>query len=464
MADIPLCEQRRRARIARVRALNRVNQRLQVQNAIVDYAAEIPELAQAGSNMAAEFYSQAENMPTNTMYSEIESRELADEANSAGNMTSANVDAYSEIDAIVDSYSEIDAHAGADAGDHDKRRAAGGGVVDSYSEIDARIESRRSPRRGLLERKERVAKAFSVVERYIEERKWAKTVRSDRGSGKSESKKHRRIIDQYMESLVYDLQKEKYTVVDIGESAIDLKDVKSPNDSIILMYLNEELTAVVLQNKHAFPQHLRVDYAREQDKLLECNTNLPQPKENSSHSNKYPKRVTRSGKIDLSIGFMMAHDNQENAELKIRADRVSSVKTLYGTNKYLNATKCVPMLVDRINALFFSGSMTRKANVRKLVQKHEPQSLEYLDLNGGYLLRYLALNVIMPDHCDKKDCQKIPSCLLYQGNFPKDYDIDIPIKPWTILPMMAWKVNHEGTIKDSFTDKFKDRRQLAFSK
>ncbi|KAI9334147.1 hypothetical protein BDR26DRAFT_990576 [Obelidium mucronatum] len=430
--------------------------------------------------MAAEFYSQVEIMPTNTMYSEIESRELADEANSAGNMTSANVDAYSEIDAIVDSYSEIDAreidarhrrrlrhvdaHAGADAGDHDKRRAAGGGVVDSYSEIDARIESRRSPRRGLLEQKERVAKAFSVVERYIEERKWAKTVRSDRGSGKSESKKHRRIIDQYMESLVYDLQKEKYTVVDIGESAINLKDVKSPNDSIILMYLNEELTAVVLQNKHAFPQHLRVDYA----KLLECNTNLPQPKENSSHSNKYPKRVTKSGKIDLSIGFMMAHDNQENAELKIRADRaqdnqenaelkiwadrVSSVKTLYGTNKYLNATKCVPMLVDRINALFFSGSMTRKANVRKLVQKHEPQSLEYLDLNGGYLLRYLALNVIMPDHCDRKDCQKIPSCLLYQGNFPKG------IKPWTILPMMAWKVNHEGTIKDSFTDKFKDRR------
>ncbi|KAI9332523.1 hypothetical protein BDR26DRAFT_898876 [Obelidium mucronatum] len=90
------------------------------------------------------------------------------------------------------------------------------------------------------------------------------------------------------------------------------------------MYLNEELTAAVLQNKHAFPQHLREEYAREQDKLLECNTNLPQPKENSSHSNKYPKQVTRSGKIDLSIAFMMAHNNQENVEFKIQADRVSN--------------------------------------------------------------------------------------------------------------------------------------------
>ncbi|KAI9332524.1 hypothetical protein BDR26DRAFT_921708 [Obelidium mucronatum] len=121
-----------------------MNQRLQVQNAIVDYAAEIPELVQAGSNMAAKFYRQAENMPTNTKYSEIESRELTDDVNSAGNLTEDT------------EFANLS--------------------VNSYSEIEPRIELRRSPRRGLLEQKECVAKAFSAVKCYIEDRKWAKTV------------------------------------------------------------------------------------------------------------------------------------------------------------------------------------------------------------------------------------------------------------------------------------------------
>ncbi|ORY22776.1 hypothetical protein BCR33DRAFT_149139 [Rhizoclosmatium globosum] len=238
---------------------------------------------------------------------------------------------------------------------------------------------------------------------------------------------------------------------------------------MVLIFLNQSLVATHLSGNLSFPQPLRDKYSDALNSIIKLHNPLPQAN-TRSHANKYPDRVTRSGVIDNSLGFMNGHHMNTLTNLKIREERRKTSDKMTGSLSYLYRTASAAKVVERLNSVLFKESVDRMNRVNELVEEHNNGSLKLLEANGGFLIRYLAVNVFNEEHHDQHDCRKIPSTLLYSGDISKnsnylcftDYDIRLPIAAWTIIQMMAWSLNHEVGIVDTFTDKFNNRRVEVF--
>ncbi|KAJ3222179.1 hypothetical protein HDU78_011840 [Chytriomyces hyalinus] len=115
-------------------------------------------------------------------------------------------------------------------------------------------------------------------------------------------------------------------------------------------------------------------------------------------------------------------------------------------SQYSIMTLQTPALRDALCNTFFPGAMERKLHAHKLVSKFEPGVFNHVEDNGGYILTYIACNKLNPKHTDRHDNLKIPSTLVYEGDFTggttfltlTESGIHIPVKLYTLLGAISW--------------------------
>ncbi|KAJ3238250.1 hypothetical protein HDU77_011524 [Chytriomyces hyalinus] len=194
------------------------------------------------------------------------------------------------------------------------------------------------------------------------------------------------------------------------------------------------------------------------DKLFGSLGKLPQPAE-GSHSNALSDFVVAAneGIFNLSVHRMQAHQTTplklavHTFKTPLRVDLEANQKTTTSAalsliSQHSIMTLQTPALVDALCNTFFPGAMERKRHVRKLVSKFEPGVFNHVEDNGGYILRYIACNKLNPKHTDKHNDLKIPSTLVYGGDFTggatfltlTESGIHIPVKLCTLLGAISW--------------------------
>ncbi|ORY38690.1 hypothetical protein BCR33DRAFT_720681 [Rhizoclosmatium globosum] len=222
------------------------------------------------------------------------------------------------------------------------------------------------------------------------------------------------------------------------------------------------------------------------DNLFNKYKTLPQP-EDESHYNAHPEAVVEenSGILNFSLKYMNGHWDVKDpnklanesltysthtfkAKLKENDDSPVSqttTKALMGINEFFEKSSQIPSLVDQLNSIFFNDALECKKIENKLIEFVQPGALERLRANGGYCLHYIACNKLNPPHADKKDSLRIPSTLLYSGDFAGgstiltfiDYEVRIPIWPGSIVSFFAARINHRVDVKKNLTSKINKR-------
>ncbi|KAJ3063135.1 hypothetical protein HDU98_001014, partial [Podochytrium sp. JEL0797] len=214
------------------------------------------------------------------------------------------------------------------------------------------------PSSAKVQRQEKMQSTLDGILREAEKRKW----KAPRG-GLTKTQKENKYITSFMDKLTTFLLDGKYGVVDLGVTTKDEADAVFAKDNIVLLYLNKDLVMVVLQREFEFPQAFRDKYTdayTDYFDSFEKREILPQPEPMSSHSNRFPERVSRSGKLDLSLGFMQGWSKNLTTELKFREDCFGRSWKLAGSNTFTAKTAFTPRLMDQLNDLFFPGSLERK--------------------------------------------------------------------------------------------------------
>ncbi|KAJ3227647.1 hypothetical protein HDU78_009967 [Chytriomyces hyalinus] len=243
---------------------------------------------------------------------------------------------------------------------------------------------------------------------------------------------------------------------------------------VVLLALNEDLVGYVLTHQDSRqPVHSCQFQFKAIKTLLERFKNQSKPRKNmeKSHSNAFPDKVEEGSErlYNLSIFNMSGHTttdlkfskNAWKGKLACHMDlgeKEVSCTALGYVTEYGSSTLQTPALVDELNAAFFPDSVKRKKQVAYLINEHQKQVTSRLAENGGYMLRYIARNMLNPKHRDKKDCTVIPSTLLYGGKFHanasflklSDHDISIPICVGTIISFFAAKIDHEVEVDPDF--------------
>ncbi|KAJ3227649.1 hypothetical protein HDU78_009969 [Chytriomyces hyalinus] len=200
-----------------------------------------------------------------------------------------------------------------------------------------------------------------------------------------------------------------------------------------------------------------------------------------SHSNAFPNKVKEGSErvYNLSIFNMRGHKetplkfSQKTFKGSLSYDldlgKNSPTCTLLGeVSAYGYSTLQTPALVDELNAVFFPDSVKRKKRVAYLIHKHQRQVSTRLAENGGYLVRYIARNMLNPRHTDSKDDLVIPSTLMYGGHFDgnqsllklSQFSVSIPISEGSIISFFAGRIVHEVEVAPEFLQsnkQFKER-------
>ncbi|KAI8820609.1 hypothetical protein BJ741DRAFT_638083 [Chytriomyces cf. hyalinus JEL632] len=253
---------------------------------------------------------------------------------------------------------------------------------------------------------------------------------------------------------------------------------------VVLLALNEELVGYVLTHQESRQPVQSCQFQFNTiSKLLELFKiqSKPDKKMEKSHSNAFPNKVKDGSErlYNLSIFNMSGHTKTAlkfssktwKGKLACYMDvgeKTPSCAMLGHVTEYGSSTLQTPALVDELNAIFFPGSVKRKKQIAHLINEHQKQVTSRLAENGGYLLRYIARNMLNPKHCDSKDCKVIPSTLLYGGKFQanmsflklSEYDISIPICVGTIISFFAASIQHEVEVEPNFlksNKKFEER-------
>ncbi|KAJ3253938.1 hypothetical protein HDU77_004328, partial [Chytriomyces hyalinus] len=128
---------------------------------------------------------------------------------------------------------------------------------------------------------------------------------------------------------------------------------------------------------------------------------------------------------------------KEDYSYNLDLGKKTPICTLLGeVSAYRYSTLQTPVLIDKLNTAFFPDSVKRKKEVAYLIYKHQPYASTRLAKNGGYLVQYIARNMLNPRYTDSKDDLVIPSTLRYGGNFDgnkfllklSQFSISIPVK------------------------------------
>ncbi|KAI9352684.1 hypothetical protein BDR26DRAFT_961497 [Obelidium mucronatum] len=300
--------------------------------------------------------------------------------------------------------------------------------------------------------------------------------------GMRDLKQRQRRVRQVL--IVISIEKENFDVIHIGDT--QPKEVESfwGKKPLVLMFYENQLVGYTLNHKNTrIDPHTLADYYQSLKDFCYSYRQLPPP-ESDSHSNCYPDRVnqSKSGMFNFSIRYGIGQWGAENAKLAVsvssfRATFVPKTKppsnsannvtsaSLGNTFGYSQRTQHIVRLVDKLNLLFFPEGIKRKNRVAALIERQEHEVLWRLKENGNYPLRYIASGILNPNHADTKDDHKLPSTLLYSGNFRggdsmltfTDYGFSIPIYPGTIISFFAWKFNHRVDIHAGFKGTFDDR-------
>ncbi|KAJ3286796.1 hypothetical protein HDU79_006190 [Rhizoclosmatium sp. JEL0117] len=246
-----------------------------------------------------------------------------------------------------------------------------------------------------------------------------KRARHSYGDSNKKQVRQSRYVRQHMRNISKALLVGDYGVIDLGITTQEEADTIFQKHNAVLFYLNQELHGALFQRDLGFPKSLREDYNTAVSHYLATHgDNLPQGK--SAHSNKYPDRVTYSGKLDLSVSFMSGHHHDKKTNLKLRKEHFGTSDKMLSATDYLSHTLFVPELADGINGMLFEGG---------------PYILEtkWRLLDEARFFMRCSLSLV-------------------------DYGIQIPLAPWHMFSMMAWALNHEVMINDSYKGKFENRR------
>ncbi|TPX54312.1 hypothetical protein CcCBS67573_g09589 [Chytriomyces confervae] len=231
-------------------------------------------------------------------------------------------------------------------------------------------------------------------------------------------------INRYIDRLLEFVKEDNFFVIFLGETLTTTANEAFKNAAVVFLVLGEDLVGLVLTHSKSRQDRQSCNYQFCTIKnLFGSLSKLPQPVE-ESHSNALSDSVVteNEGIFNFSVRCMQGH---QKTPLKLYS--IMALQT--------------PALVDVLCNAFFPGAMERKLHVCKVVSKFEPGVFNHVEDNRGDILRYVACNKLNPKHTDKHDNLKIPSTLVYGGDFTggatfltlTESGIHIPVKLYTLL-------------------------------
>ncbi|KAJ3394125.1 hypothetical protein HDU80_010593 [Chytriomyces hyalinus] len=249
----------------------------------------------------------------------------------------------------------------------------------------------------------------------------------------------------------------KIGVIHLGQTTQEQAMIMFKDKPVMILALEKEMVGYILTHRYSRQEvWSRMFQFDEIEKLLNKFDKQATP-DFKNWLRLTPKRfqtMTSQAAKESSTSRNFLGDLTSDVEL---GNKTPAFKLLGVITEYAFSTLQTPALVDELNAIFFPESVKKK-RITKLINDYQKHASSRLAENGGYMVRYIAKNMLNPEHLDSKDDKIIPSTLLYGGKFASEmsflklskYEISIPISKGTIISFFAACIDHEVCVYPVF--------------